>query len=258
MALFDKSSNPAFAESILTKSIRSKTTADSDVMTVQGTIMKTGLLALMLILAGAYTWKMVNSAISMSTVMPWMYGSIIAALVLVLIISFKPKTAPYLSAFYAVAEGLFLGAISAILENTFAETFPGIVTTAVSITLLTALVMLFAYSTRLIKVTNKLRSVIIVAIMSVALFYLAGILLYLFGVNLSAVYGTGLLSIGISVVIVFIAAFSLLLDFDFIEKGATAGAPKYMEWYGAFGLMVTLVWLYVTVLRLLAKIAARN
>ena len=258
MALFSKSSNPTFRDNVLNKAMRSKSVAGEGVMTIAGTVQKTGLLTAMVILAGAYTWKMVYGAISSATVMPWMWGGAIAGLVLALVISFKPKTAPYLSILYAAAEGLFLGAISALFETAFAERFPGIVITAVSITLLTALVMLFAYHTRLIKVTDKLRSVIIVATISVLVFYFVGILLHLFGVSVGAVYGTSLLSIGISVVIVVIAALNLLLDFDFIEKGSAAGAPKYMEWYGAFGLMVTLVWLYLEILKLLAKIAGRD
>ena len=257
MALFSKSSNPVFRDSVLKKVAQSQT-AGEGVMTITGTVQKVGLLTAMVILAGAFTWKMVYQAISASTVMPWMWGGAIAGFVLALIILFRPKTAPYLAILYAAAEGLFLGAVSALFEVAFAESFQGIVATAVCITLLTALVMLFAYYTRLIKVTNKLRSVIIVATISVLGLYFIGILLHLFGVNTSAIYGTSLLSIGISVVIVIIAALNLLLDFEFIEKGAAAKAPKYMEWFGAFGLMVTLVWLYFEVLKLLAKIAGRD
>ncbi|MDR2564112.1 MAG: Bax inhibitor-1/YccA family protein [Prevotellaceae bacterium] len=258
MALFSKSSNPVFGDNVLNKLKGSKSLVGEGNMTIAGTVQKTGLLTAMTILAGAYTWKMVYGAISVSTVIPWMLGGAIAGLVFSLIIVYRPKTAPYLSILYAAAEGLFLGAISALFEVAFAEKFPGIVVTAVCITLLTALVMLFVYQTRLIKVTNKLRSVVVVATFSVVIFYCLGMLLRLFGVNLDLIYGTSLLSIGISVVIVIIAAFNLLLDFDFIEKGAAAGAPKYMEWYGAFGLMVTLVWLYMEILRLLAKIAGRD
>jgi uncharacterized YccA/Bax inhibitor family protein len=138
------------------------------------------------------------------------------------------------------------------------ETYPGLVFTAVAITLLTALVMLFCYQTRLIKVTNRLRSVIVIATISVAVFYFVHIILNLFHVTTDFYHGTSLLSIGISVVIVVIAAMNLLLDFDFIEKGSQMGAPKYMEWYGAFGLLLTLVWLYLEILRLLSKIASRQ
>ena len=139
----------------------------------------------------------------------------------------------------------------------YAESFPGIVLAAVSSTMLTAAVMLFTYRTGLIKVTDKLRSVIIVAMSSIMLFYLVVLGLNLFNVPTPFFHGSSWLSIGISVAIVIVAALKLLLDFDFIEKGAQVGAPKYMEWYGAFALMVTLIWLYLEILRLLSKIARR-
>ena len=256
MALFDKSSNPTLKESIFEKT--SQDAAYSGVMTVGGTVTKTFLLLGMTVLAGAYTWKMVYGAIDQASVMPWMWGGLIAGFVLALIISFAPKTAPYLSLFYAVAEGFFLGAISGLFETMFADKFPGIVITAVGITMLTMFVMLFLYQARIIRVTEKFRSVIIIATVSVFAFYLISIALRLFGVDVGPLHGSSLLSIGISIVIVVIAALNLLLDFDFIEKGAEARAPKYLEWYAAFGLMVTLIWLYLEILKLLAKISSRN
>jgi uncharacterized YccA/Bax inhibitor family protein len=255
MAIFEKSTNPAMKDSIFAKSVVAGTY--SGAMTVKGAVIKTLLLLAMTILAAAWTWNMAFNALSPSTATPWMIGGLIAGLVLALIICFAPKTAPYLSPLYAAAEGLFLGAISAFFEQMFAESYPGIVFTAVAITLLTALVMLFCYMTRIIKVTNKFRSVLIIATASIAVFYLVTIVMSLFGVS-SFYYGTSWLSIGVSVVIVIVAALNLLLDFDFIEKGAQAGAPKYMEWYGAFGLMLTLIWLYLEILRLLAKFAGRE
>lgn len=257
MALFNESSNPTMRQGIFAKASQNATAADG-VMTVKGTMLKTLLLLGMVILSGAYTWQMVYSAIDPSAAMPWMWGGAIAGFILALVIIFKPTTAPYVSPIYAAAQGLFLGAISAFFERAFALSMPGIVITAVSITLLTALIMLFAYQTGLIKVTEKFRSVIIVATMSVAGFYLITLLLRLFGVGTAFMYDSSLLSIGISVVVVIIAALNLLLDFDFIEKGSRANAPKYMEWYGAFGLMVTLVWLYLEILKLLGKLANRN
>jgi uncharacterized YccA/Bax inhibitor family protein len=256
MALFGNSSNPAMKESIFEKV--AVVSSPSGTMTVKGSIIKTFLLIAMTIFAASYTWHMVFNAINLSAVTPWLLGGLISGFVLALIICIKPKTAPYLAPVYAIAEGFFLGAISAFFEQMLTKTYPGIVFTAVSITLLTALVMLFCYQTRLIKVTNRLRSVIVIATVSVFAFYFVLIILNLFGVATTFYHGTSLLSIGISAVIVVIAAMNLLLDFDFIEKGSQMGAPKYMEWYGAFGLLLTLVWLYLEILRLLSKILSRQ
>jgi uncharacterized YccA/Bax inhibitor family protein len=256
MALFGNSSNPAMKESIFEKA--ALMSPSSGTMTVKGSVIKTFLLIAMAVLAASYTWYMVFYANNPSAVGPWLWGGLISGFVLALIICFAPKTAPYLAPLYAAAEGLALGAISAFFEGAFSEKFHGIVLTAVAITLLTALVMLFCYQTRLIKVTNKLRSVIVIATISVGVFYFVVIILNLFHVETLFYQGAGLLSIGISAVIVVIAALNLLLDFDFIEKGSKMGAPEYMEWYGAFGLLVTLVWLYLEILRLLSKIASRD
>lgn len=258
MALFGKSSssNPAMKESIFEKATLAG--SPDGVMTIKGSVVKTFLLVFMTILAASFTWNMVSGGSAISSITPWIWGSVISGFVLALIICFRPKTSPYLAPLYAVAEGFFLGAISAIYEYAFSETYPGIVLTAVSITLLTTLVMLFMYQTGVIKVTSKFRSVIIAATLSIAVFYLVIIVLNLFKVATPFYHSASLLSIGISVVIVIIAALNLLLDFDFIEKGSEMGAPKYMEWYGAFGVLVTLVWLYLEILRLLSKIASRE
>jgi uncharacterized YccA/Bax inhibitor family protein len=256
MALFGNSSNPAMKESVFEKV--ALVSSPSGTMTVKGSIIKTFLLIGMTILAASYTWYIAFSANNPAAFASWLWGGVIGGFVLAMIIIFAPKTAPYLSPLYAAAEGFALGAISAIYEKAFHAQFPGIVVTAVAITLLTALVMLFCYQTRLIKVTDKLRSVIVIATVSIGVFYLVVIVLNLFHVATPFYHGTSLLSIGISAVIVVVAALNLLLDFDFIEKGAQRSAPKYMEWYGAFGLLVTLVWLYLEILRLLSKIAGRQ
>jgi uncharacterized YccA/Bax inhibitor family protein len=256
MALFGNSSNPAMKERIFEKAVL--VNSSSETMTVKGSVIKTFMLIALVILAASYTWSLVFDAFNPAAVNPWLWGGLISGLVLALIICFAPKTSPYLSPLYAAAEGFALGAISAFFEKAFAERFQGIVLTAVMITLLTALVMLFCYQTRLIKVTNKLRSVIVIATISIGVFYLVVIVLNLLNVATSFYHGTSWLSIGISAVIVVVAALNLLLDFDFIEKGSQMGAPKYMEWYGAFGLLVTLVWLYLEILRLLSKIATRQ
>lgn len=247
--------NPVFSEKIFRQSALA---TDSEVMTVRGTANKTILLTLMVIAGAAYSWKIAYEAINPSAVQPWMFGGAIGGFILALIISFKPKMAQYLSPVYAVLEGLFLGGISAIFNQTFAKTAPGLVLNAVILTLLTALVMLFIYRSKLIQVNGTFIRIMTIAIGAVMLFYVTNIILGLFGVNLAMLHNSSPLSIGISLVIVGVAAFSLLMDFHFIEKAAEAGAPKYMEWYGAFGLMVTLIWLYLEVLKLLAKFAGNR
>jgi len=173
-------------------------------------------------------------------------GGLIAAIATII----KPNWSPVSAPIYSVFQGLFLGGISAALNLRF----PGIAVQAVALTFGTLGVMLFMYKTGLIKVTEKLRTGIIAATLAVGLFYFVIMIISLFGGDTSFYMGNSLLSIGISLVIVGIAAFNLLLDFDFIDKGAQMGAPKYMEWFGAFGLMVTLIWLYIEMLRLLSKL----
>ena len=164
--------------------------------------------------------------------------------------------AGYLAPLYGLLEGLFIGGISAIFNAAFAEKYPGLVMQAVGLTFGVAISMFLLYNFRIIKATEKLKSVIIMATLGIGVFYLLTMLLRLFGVNVSFMYDSSLLSIGISIFIVAIAALNLILDFDMIEQGAQRGAPKFMEWYGAFGLLVTLVWLYLEILRLLSKLAS--
>lgn len=247
--------NPVLSDKIFSR-VESQTS--TDVMTVKGTATKTLLLTLMVLAGAAYTWKIFYESINPASIQPWIWGGAIGGFIVALIISFNPKTAQYLSPVYAVLEGLFLGAISAMYNSAFAEQAPGIVTNAVLLTILTTVVMLLIYRNNIIKVNDKFIRIMTISIGAIALYYVLNIILSLFGVNLTMLHNGGLLSIGISLVIVGVAAFSLLMDFDFIEKGAKAGAPKYMEWYGAFGLMVTLIWLYLEILRLLSKFASRR
>ena len=252
MALF-RTSNPAMKDSIFSKIA----TDSSNTMTIKGSINKTLILLALAVASGAYTWKIFTSSIDPNAYVPWMIGGVIGALIMALIVIFRPTTSPWAAPLYALLEGLFLGAISALFHASFAETFPGIVPTAVAITVLTLLVMLALYRSGIIKMNNKLRGGIVIATGSVALFYFVALIMSFFGADMTVVWGSGLLSIGISVVIVIIAAMNFLLDFEFIEKGSAAGMPKYMEWYGAFGLMLTIVWLYLEILKLLAKLANR-
>ncbi len=167
---------------------------------------------------------------------------------------FKKEWAPVTSPIYALLEGLVLGGISAVTN----ARYPGIGIEAVALTFGTLFVLLLAYSSGLIKVTDKLRLGIVAATGGIAVFYLLEMVLSFFGVHFATINGNGLIGIGFSVVVVIVAALNLVLDFDFIETGVKVGAPKYMEWYGAFGIMVTLVWLYLEILRLLSKLRSRN
>lgn len=248
--------NPVLNESIFRKQHVSY--AKADVMTVGGTATKTLLLLLMVMAGAAYTWKLYYNAINPQSVVGWMWGGLIVGMITALVISFKPKTAQYLSPVYAAAEGLAIGGISAVFNEQFALTAPNIVINAVALTMITALVMFTVYRSGLIKVNGTFMKVLSISLISIMIFYVGSWIVSLFGVNLSMLHNSSPLSIGISIVIVAVAALSLLMDYEFINKASAAGAPKYMEWYGAFGLTVTLVWLYLELLKLLAKFANRE
>jgi uncharacterized YccA/Bax inhibitor family protein len=187
-----------------------------------------------------------------------MIGGAIGGFIMAIVISFNPKLAQYLAPIYAVLQGLFLGAISAIFNESFSHTAPDLVINAVLLTIVTTLVMLTIYQSKIIRVNSQFRKILTIAISSIFFYYVISIVLSFFGVNLTMLHNSGPLSIGISLIIVGVAAFSLLMDFDFIEKASYSGAPKYMEWYGAFALMVTIIWLYLEILKLLAKFAGRR
>ncbi|MCZ4693201.1 hypothetical protein DWB61_06905 [Ancylomarina euxinus] len=252
---FTKSSNPAFTDKIFAKA---RYEAYEDVMTVSGTVNKIALMLLLVVSAASYTWGMYFESAQtggLSTaIMPWMIGGGVAGFVLALVTIFKPVWSPFTAPIYAVCEGLLLGGLSA----SFNAIYPGIVMQAVGLTFAILFMMLFAYKSGLIKVNEKFRTGIIAATGGIFIFYMVSWILGMFGVNMGFAFGNSLVSIGISLFVVAIASLNLVLDFDFIEKGAQQGAPKYMEWYGAFGIMVTLIWLYLEILRLLSKISSRN
>lgn len=234
-----------------------------DVMTVQGTVYKTMILLAITVATAVFSWGTAMAGSSLT--MPIMWGGAIGGLVVALVTMSKPQWSPNTALIYAALEGLFLGAISAMYEMSFGTQttggglpLNGIVVQALGCTLGVAASMLILYSFRIIKVTEKLRAGIMMAVGGVMLFYIVSIVLSFFtSAGQSLLHGTGPLSIGISCVIVGVAAFSLLVDFDMIERGAQQGAPKYMEWYGGFALLVTLVWLYLEILRLLSKLRSR-
>jgi len=221
-------------------------------MTLQGTVNKTGILLFLTFATAIYTWDMVMTR--PETAMTWVIGGAIAGFVLALITSFKPAWSPVTGSLYALAEGLFLGGISAMYERQF----QGIALQAILLTGGTCLALLAAYSMRLIRATENFKLGIFAATGGIAMVYLVTIVLGFFNIQIPYIHDSGLIGIGFSAVVVVIAALNLVLDFDFIENGCTHGAPKYMEWYAAFGLLVTLVWLYIEILRLLSKLARRD
>ena len=189
-----------------------------------------------------------------AAVMPWMIGGAIGGFVVALITVFKKTWSPITAPIYALLEGLFIGCIS----STFEARYPGIVIQAVGLTFGTLFGLLVAYKTGIIKATENFKLGVVAATGGIALIYFVSIILGFLGIGVPFIHESGLLGIGFSLFVVVIAALNLVLDFDFIEHGAEQGAPKYMEWYAAFGLMVTLVWLYIEILRLLAKLRDRR
>lgn len=220
------------------------------VMTIQGTVSRTAMLLALLFAATLLTWN--PTATQAGT--GWLMTGALAGFVVALITVFNKRAAPVTAPLYAVCQGVFLGGISSLFERQF----PGIVVQAVLLTFGTLGALLLAYTSRLIRVTENLRLGIVAATGGIALFYLASWILGFFGVRIPMIAGSGLAGILFSAVVVVIAALNLVLDFDFIEQGAERGAPKYMEWYAAFGLIVTLVWLYLEILRLLSKLQSRR
>jgi uncharacterized YccA/Bax inhibitor family protein len=251
---FNKTSNPTLGEKI----IKDYAFAATDgAMTVQGTINKIALLLALVIAGAVFTWAKTMSGVETGSVVGvqgWMIGGSISAFILALIITFKKNLAPILSPVYAICEGLCLGALSAYFE----VMFPGLVMRAVLLTFSVLFGMLFMYKVQIIKVTQRFRAIVLAATVGIALAYLISFILNLFGVNMGFILGGGSFGLIISLVIVAVAALNLVLDFDFIEKGTEAGLPSFFEWYGAFGLMVTLIWLYIEILRLLATIASNR
>jgi uncharacterized YccA/Bax inhibitor family protein len=255
MAIF-KSGNPTLTEKMFDKSL-SMDASLQGTMTVRGAINKFGFMMLMLIAGAAYNWHLFEE-LKQDTMNILMMVGIFGGLITAIAISFKPNWAPFLAPLYALLEGLFIGGISVIMNAAFAKSYPGLVMQAVGLTFGVAISMFILYNFRIIKATERFKSVIFTATLGIGIFYLLTMVLRLFGVNVSFMYDSSMLSIGISLFVVAIAALNLILDFDMIEQGAERGAPKFMEWYGAFGLMVTIVWLYIEMLRLLSKLGGRD
>ncbi len=228
--------------------------AGAEVMTIQGTVNKTALMLGILVLSAMYTWNKFYALGNPAAVQPYIWIGAIGGLVVALVTVFKKEYSPVTAPIYALFEGLMLGAISAIFESYY----PGIVMQAVTLTFGTLFGLLLAYKTGIIRATENFRLGVAAATGGIFFIYLASFILGFFGINIPLIHSNGLMGIIFSLVVVVIAALNLVLDFDFIEKGAEHGAPKYMEWYAAFGLMVTLIWLYLEILRLLAKLNSRR
>jgi len=223
-------------------------------MTLSGTVNKTGILLLCALATAAWTWNDFFQTRDINDIAGRLMIGTFGGLILAFVTIFKKEWSGITAPLYALMEGMVLGGISAIFEMRY----PGIAIQAVSLTFGTLFVLLLAYRSGLIRVTQKFRLGIVAATGGIMLFYFAEILLGFFGVHFYTINGAGPIGILFSLVIVGVAALNLVLDFDFIEQGVTFGAPKYMEWYGAFGIMVTLVWLYLEMLRLLSKINSRR
>ena len=224
----------------------------TSVMTVNGTVSATGVLLVLLVATGVIGWNAVDAPFEGAAVeIPgWFFLPLIGALGAAIATIIKPGWARITAPLYALLEGLVVGAISKLYESAF----DGIVLQAAASTVGVLAVMLFLYATRIIKVTDKLRMGIVMATGAIALVYVLNMVLRLFGTEVPFLHDTGTVGILISVAIVAVASFNLLLDFDFVERGVAARAPKQTEWYAGFGLVLTLVWLYLELLRLLSKL----
>lgn len=249
-----QSGNPALNKNTFLDVGTGTVTSGGGAMTLNGTVNKTAFLLILVLVGAMFSWSRYSGPESAAALYPLMIGAAIVGFVLALITAFKKPWAPITAPLYAAVEGVFIGALSAIFE----ARFPGIVIQAVGLTFGTMAALLLAYRSGLIKVTEKFKLGVFAATGGVVLLYLANFAMGFFGHSIGFVNGNSGVGIAFSAIVVVIAALNLVLDFDLIETGVNAGAPKYMEWYGAFALVVTLVWLYLELLRLLSKVQSRN
>ena len=256
-----RSGNPALKEStFLDLGSGTVVSRDAGAMTLNGTVNKTGILLLLSVLTAAFAWtqSVVTGPDGTAMVAPgvtiYALGGAIGGFILAMVTVFKKTWSPVTAPLYALVEGFFLGAISAVFELKY----PGIVFQAVVLTFGTLGALLAAYRSGLIRATENFKLGVVAATGGIALVYLVSMGLRLFGKDIPLIHESGLVGIGFSLFVVVIAALNLVLDFDLIDTGVNAGAPKYMEWFGGFALLVTLIWLYVEFLRLLAKLQSRD
>ncbi len=251
-----RSGNPALKDStFLDLNSGTVVQGSGTAMTLNGTVNKTAFL-LVLTLAGAlYTWNLFFASNGAANLMPYILVGALGGFVVALITMFKKTWAPVTAPLYAGLEGLFIGAVSAMFELKF----PGIVMQAVGLTFGTLAALLMAYRSGLIKATENFKLGVVAATGGIFILYLVNMAMQLFGFQgMGFIHDSGWMGIAFSVVVVIVAALNLVMDFDFIENGVEQGAPKYMEWYAAFGLLVTLIWLYLEILRLLSKLQSRD
>lgn len=252
-----RSGNPALGANTFLDVGSGALRAQADgVMTIDGTVNKTAILLGLTFLMAAFAWNQAATPEGAALIFPLAIGGAIGGLVLSLITVFKKTWSPVTAPLYALCEGVFLGAISLVFE----QMYPGIVMQAVGLTFAVFAAMLFLYRSRIIKVTEKFKLGVAAATMGIFLFYLVNFIASFFGWSSSLLDSSNgsMMSIGFSLIVVGIAALNLVLDFDLVEEGANVGAPKYMEWYAGFALLVTLVWLYIEILRLLSKLQSRD
>jgi uncharacterized YccA/Bax inhibitor family protein len=243
-----RSGNPALSDTTFD---RFQAVPGVERMTLGGTVNKTALSLFILLITASYIW---NRGAADPALPAWTLISVIAGFIVALVTVFKKTWAPVTTPVYAALQGVALGGISVVFE----ANYPGIVSQAVFLTFGTLAALLLAYRSGLIKATENFKLGVVAATGGIALLYLVSFVLGFFGVSVPLIHSSGTFGILFSLFVVVIAALNLVLDFDFIEKGVEHGAPKYMEWYGAFGLLVTLVWLYLEILRLLAKLQDRR
>jgi uncharacterized YccA/Bax inhibitor family protein len=246
-----RTANPALRDQTFTGFGR---VAAEEQMTIQGTVNKALLLLLCVLITATWTWNIFYRTMNPQAVMPLLLVGAVGGLIVALVTVFKQAWARVTAPVYALLEGLVIGGVSAVAE----AQYPGIVIQAVGLTFGTCLALLLAYKSGMIRASENFKLGVVAATGGIALLYVATLVLGFFGVRLSFIYQSTGLGIAFSLFVVVIAALNLVLDFDFIEQGAAAGAPRYMEWYAAFGLMVTLIWLYLEILRLLMKLRSRE
>jgi uncharacterized YccA/Bax inhibitor family protein len=246
MALF-KSGNPALDKETFNNIDRVE--IGDKVMTLQGTVNKTGLLLLAVILPAIYTWHLFTSTMDFNTISPFFWTGTFGGLVIGFIIVFNKEWSPFLAPLYSILQGLCIGGLSAAMELRF----PGIVLQALLLTFGICAVLLIIYKLKIIQPTENFKLIVTSATAGLALYYLANLGLSFAGIELPYIHENSIGGIIFSFFAVILASMNLVVDFDFIEQGAVNKMPKYMEWYGAFGLMVTIIWLYIEILRLLAK-----
>jgi uncharacterized YccA/Bax inhibitor family protein len=250
-----RSGNPALkASTFLDSGTGVVTTTGEGAMTLNGTVNRTAFLLILTLVGAMYTWNLFFASGGAANLQPYVLVGALGGFGVAMATIFKKTWAPVTAPLYAALEGLFIGAISAVFE----QRFPGLVIQAVGLTFGVLAALLLAYRSGLVRATENFKLGVVAATGGIAILYLVNIVMGFFGHSMPFIHDSGWVGIAFSGFVVVIAALNLVLDFDMIEQGVQQGAPKYMEWYAAFGLLVTLVWLYLEILRLLSKLQSRN